>query len=74
MRARIGWLTRSSDRSGHPSGTESYAQLGDSKLIDIIRLNLNHLLMKEVAGYLINPKIPTFDEHIRVADVGTGTA
>ncbi|MCJ1240313.1 hypothetical protein MMC14_008314, partial [Varicellaria rhodocarpa] len=39
-----------------------------------IRLNLNHLLMKEIAGYLINPKISTNQENLRIADVGTGTA
>ncbi|MCJ1324444.1 hypothetical protein MMC10_001106 [Thelotrema lepadinum] len=39
-----------------------------------IRLNYNHLLMKGVAGYLINPRIPIRGEDIRIADVGTGTA
>ncbi|MCJ1405147.1 hypothetical protein MMC11_008373 [Xylographa trunciseda] len=39
-----------------------------------IRLNFNHLLMKEIAGYLINPKIPVSQDNLRVADVGTGTA
>ncbi|KAF6222573.1 hypothetical protein HO133_000618 [Letharia lupina] len=38
------------------------------------RLNYNHLLMKETAGYLINPRIPTSQKEIRIADVGTGTA
>jgi hypothetical protein len=30
--------------------------------------------MKETAGYLINPKIPTRQKNIRIGDVGTGTA
>ena len=46
----------------------------DVWLIAITRLNYNHLLMKETAGYLINPRIPTSQEEIRIADVGTGTA
>ncbi|MCJ1322225.1 hypothetical protein MMC15_007572 [Xylographa vitiligo] len=39
-----------------------------------IRLNYNHWLVKEVAGYLVHPSIPKKDAHLRIADVGTGTA
>ncbi|MCJ1385651.1 hypothetical protein MMC17_008774 [Xylographa soralifera] len=39
-----------------------------------IRLNYNHWLMKELAGYLIHPSIAKNDANLRIADVGTGTA
>ncbi|CAO2655118.1 Nn.00g101820.m01.CDS01 [Neocucurbitaria sp. VM-36] len=38
-----------------------------------IRLNFNHFWMKNLAGYLLHPKIPTSQEHIRLADLGAGT-
>ncbi|KAL8822672.1 MAG: hypothetical protein Q9191_006596 [Dirinaria sp. TL-2023a] len=38
-----------------------------------IRLNYNHWLMKELAGYLIHPRIPARNPNLRIADVGTGT-
>ncbi|MCJ1290880.1 hypothetical protein MMC34_002422 [Xylographa carneopallida] len=39
-----------------------------------IRLNYNHWLVKEVAGYLLHPSIPQEDPNLRIADVVTGTA
>lgn len=72
--AKVGSLTQFSGPSGHLSGTESHSQPISVQLIAITRLNYNHLLLKEFAGYLINPRIPTSQENIRIADVGTGTA
>ncbi|KAF2187591.1 S-adenosyl-L-methionine-dependent methyltransferase [Zopfia rhizophila CBS 207.26] len=37
------------------------------------RLNFNHFWMKNLAGYLLHPKIPTEQDNIRIADLGTGT-
>jgi len=38
-----------------------------------IRLNYNHWLMKDLSGYLLNPKIQFEKENARIADVATGT-
>ncbi|MCJ1359592.1 MAG: hypothetical protein MMC33_009594 [Icmadophila ericetorum] len=38
------------------------------------RLNLQHYLWKQSAGYLIHPNIPLVDgQHVRITDIGTGT-
>ena len=37
------------------------------------RLNLQHYIWKEESGYLLHPSIPTDQENLSVADVGTGT-
>ncbi|KAF1846859.1 S-adenosyl-L-methionine-dependent methyltransferase [Cucurbitaria berberidis CBS 394.84] len=37
------------------------------------RLNLNHFWMKNLAGYLLHPKIPTNVDNFRLADLGAGT-
>ncbi|KAF2732226.1 S-adenosyl-L-methionine-dependent methyltransferase [Polyplosphaeria fusca] len=38
-----------------------------------MRLNFNHYLMREMAGYLTHPDIPLAAPQLRIADVGTGT-
>ncbi|KAI2479983.1 Methyltransferase [Pyrenophora tritici-repentis] len=38
-----------------------------------MRLNFNHYLMREIAGYLTHPNIPLTASQLRIADVGTGT-
>ena len=38
-----------------------------------IRLNYNHLIMKEVTGHSLHPKIPVGEGSLRIADVGAGT-
>ena len=38
------------------------------------RLNNNHWLVKEIAGYLLHPSIPIDRPNLRIADEGTGTA
>ncbi|KAL2759085.1 hypothetical protein ACRALDRAFT_2041091 [Sodiomyces alcalophilus JCM 7366] len=41
--------------------------------LDNNRINLQHYLWTELFGYVIHPKIPTDDPHLKIADVGTGT-
>lgn len=38
-----------------------------------MRLNFNHYLMRDVAGYLTHPSLAIDQPNLRVADVGTGT-
>ncbi|KAH8692493.1 hypothetical protein GQ44DRAFT_780133 [Phaeosphaeriaceae sp. PMI808] len=38
-----------------------------------MRLNFNHYLMREIAGYLMHPDISLTAPQLRIADVGTGT-
>jgi hypothetical protein len=37
------------------------------------RLNLQHYLWKDTLNYDIHPSIPVAHDHLRIADVGTGT-
>ncbi|KAL8782129.1 MAG: hypothetical protein Q9213_005663 [Squamulea squamosa] len=42
--------------------------------VDNNRINLQHYLWTELFGYHIHPKISTKDPHLKIADIGTGTA
>lgn len=39
----------------------------------VCRLNLQHYLWKDQAGYLVHPSIPLTSPNLKIADVGTGT-
>ncbi|TGO19008.1 hypothetical protein BTUL_0006g00410 [Botrytis tulipae] len=54
-----------------PDNNQEYIFKRDYK--SSMRLNYNHFLIKEVAGYLIHPSIPTHQPNLRIADVGTET-
>ncbi|TGO53493.1 hypothetical protein BCON_0122g00100 [Botryotinia convoluta] len=54
-----------------PNNDQGYIFKRDYK--SSMRLNYNHFLIKEVAGYLLHPSIPTHQPNLRIADVGTGT-
>ena len=45
-----------------------------SMLIMSTSLNYNHWMMKELLGYLLNPKVIYDKTTVRIADIGTGTA
>ncbi|TGO62015.1 hypothetical protein BOTNAR_0120g00010 [Botryotinia narcissicola] len=53
-----------------PENDQEYIFKRDYK--SSMRLNYNHFLIKEVAGYLIHPSISTHQPNLRIADVGTG--
>ncbi|PYI14349.1 UMTA methyltransferase family protein [Aspergillus violaceofuscus CBS 115571] len=42
--------------------------------VDCDRLNLQHSLWTQMFGYLLHPLIDTSNPHLKVADLGTGTA
>ncbi|PHH61417.1 hypothetical protein CDD81_388 [Ophiocordyceps australis] len=41
---------------------------------EVTRLILQHFLWKKMYGYVIHPRIPVENPHLRIADIGTGTA
>ncbi|KAL4967687.1 class I SAM-dependent methyltransferase [Aspergillus stella-maris] len=51
--------------------TDKYVFARDFR--DNNRINLQHYLWVELFGYHIHPSIPTDNEKLRIADVGTGT-
>lgn len=53
--------------------TERLPYLFNRDFRSSIRLNNNHWMMKEIAGYLIHPTIPLENPDCRIADIGTGT-